>query len=220
MSGKSSVIVLPTERLLKCSSETISDLASVVNAGYHPVIEKFNVVLSNRITSVPLFFSDLCLEPETCLMYVMVKDTDNVGPDLKLLESGDDFELYTLGDNYSGYRFKVENVSATIAFHPMPYEKNQHAYEITAFSSFVPHGGIDIFNHTVSNFSSTFPSCNELVARVIVEHNLVSYYNQKLDFEEYNRVKINKDRLHESGFFDSFKTQSDFHIADMRRYIR
>lgn len=216
---KSTVVALPIEQLLKCSSETAGDLTKIVNAGYHQAIERFHIVVNPRVSSASSFFTDLSLKPQTCIFYVMVKSKDAVGPNLKLLEAGDDFELYGLDDNYPGYRFILDNVKATVAYRPLPYEKNQQAYEVTAFSSFVPRGGIDIFNYTLADFRATYPDCDELIVRVIVEHNLVSYYHEKLGFDEYNRVKIFQDRLLESGFQPSFKTNSDFHIADMRRYI-
>ena len=217
--NKNIVIALPIERLLACSGLTAGDLTKVVNAGYHQAIERFHIVVNPRVSSESSFFSDLSLKPETCIFYVMVKDKAAVGPDLTLLESGTDFELYGLGPDYTDYRFELANVKATVAYRPLPYDQNPRAYEVTAFSSFVPHGGIDIFNYTLAHFRSKYPACDELIVRVIVEHKLVSYYNSKLGFEEYNRVKIYKDRLLESGFQPSFKTNSDFHIADMRRYI-
>ncbi|SMN19006.1 similar to Saccharomyces cerevisiae YEL072W RMD6 Protein required for sporulation [Maudiozyma saulgeensis] len=214
------IIVLPIEQLTKFSQDAITDLTYIVNEGYKKQIIKYGIVVNPRIHDNESFFIDLSLKPNTCLVYIMIKDINKIGGPINIINETEDFKLYEINENYiEKYRFPMDNIMATVAYRPLPYDQNENAYEVTAFCSFVKRGGIDIFNGTKTNFIKRFPNCNELIVRVIVEHNLVPYYEQKLQFTEFHRNHIACDRLQESGFQKHFKTNRDFHIADMRQYI-
>lgn len=216
------IIILPIEQLIQFSSEAVNDLTYIINEGYNKQIIKYGIVVSPRIDSSKSFFSDLSLRPHTCLFYIMIDDITKIGGPLRLVqEIGNNTTLYEIDspNGYASYRFPMENIMATVAYRPMPYSENANAYEVTAFCSFAKHAGIDIYESTKTNFKKHYPHCNELIVRVIVEHDLVSYYHDRLGFTEYNRTLIHCNRLLESGFQPTFKTNSDFNVADMRQSI-
>ncbi|CAB4254286.1 similar to Saccharomyces cerevisiae YEL072W RMD6 Protein required for sporulation [Maudiozyma barnettii] len=216
------IIVLPIEQLENFSEDAIADLTYVVNEGYRKQIVKYGIVVNPRIHDNDSFFTDLSLKPKTCLVYIMIKDVQDVGGPLRIIDTEEnaDFILYEINETYiKDYRFHMENVMATIAYRPFPYEVNAQAYEVTAFCSFTKRGGIYIFQGTKPDFIKRFPNCNEFIVRVIVEHDLVPYYETKLNFTEFRRTHVSCDKLEESGFFSSFKTNQDFHIADMRQQL-
>ncbi|KAG0670454.1 hypothetical protein C6P45_002358 [Maudiozyma exigua] len=216
------IVVLPIEQLVQFSADAISDLTYIINEGYRKQIVKYGIVVNPRIDSPDSFFIDLSLKPKTCLFYIMIDDITKIGGPLKLIQENEHHtRLYEIDSSgrYEDYRFPMENTRATVAYRPLPYSENINAYEVTAFCSFAKHAGIDIYESTKPDFGTRFPTCNELIIRVIVEHDLVSYYHDKLGFTEYNRTLIRHDKLLESGFQRTFKTNADFNIADMRQSI-
>lgn len=218
---KKNIVILPIEQLVQFSSDAINDLTYIINEGYKKQIIKYGIVVNPRIESPNSFFTDLSLKPNTCLFYIMINDITEIGGRLKLVRESYGTKIYEIDSSsgFTSYRFPMDNTMATVAYRPLPYSENADAYEVTAFCSFATHAGIDIYDSTKPDFKARFPSCDELIVRVIVEHDLVSYYHNKLGFTEYNRTLIHCDRLLESGFQPTFKTNTDFHIADMRQTV-
>lgn len=213
-----SIISIPIEILQQCPEETISDLMKIVNNGYHKQVTKYNIVQTPRIHEVSTFFSDLGLDIPKCQLYMMVDNIDAVSSGLISRDTVGTYLLYEVRE-VAKYRFDESNVLSTLAYRPLPQKKYPDSYEITGFTSFGKGCGLATFNSTLSHFQNMCTDCKKLVIKVIVEHELVSYYEQKLGFVEFDRILQKRSELKDSGFEDSFMVSQDFHVSSMERVL-
>ncbi|CCD24390.1 Rmd6p NDAI_0D00760 [Naumovozyma dairenensis CBS 421] len=216
--SKSKIIVLPTPSLKTCPVSTIQQLVDIINKGYEKPMIKYNLVQTQRIRGPAVFFQELALADDRSLLYLTVKDTEEVSGALQEDTTIGDYEFFTIKSNES-YNFTPDNVQATIAYRPNPQDDAPNTFEVTAFTSFIRNGGLDIFNATLPHFKKIDQKCDRLLVKVIADHELVPYYENKLDFIETHRVLVPKSQLEKSGFHDTFRVSRDFHVASMIRDI-
>lgn len=216
--GQESILVFPIELLKNCTHGTFEELMIMINKAYERQITNYGVVTQQRITSPDSFFHDLELTDDKCIFYVMVKDVEAVNGKFEQFANTDGYKWYNLvasGD----LKFSLDNVKASIAYRPFPSEKHPNDYEISGFTSYAKGCGIEICNITIPYFKKHIPTCDRLVAKVIVEHELVPYYINKLDFVEQYRTLFKKDEIHKTGFHEGFSVSRDFSIATLTRDI-
>ena len=206
------IISIPIEILQGCRKETINDLMKIVNNGYHKQVTKYNIVQTPRIHHSTTFFSDLGLDIPKCHLYMMIEGIDSVTLGLVPQGTVGSYPLYEINE-IAKFKFDEKNVLSTLAYRPLPQKKYPDSYEITGFTSFGKGCGLETFNSTLSHFQKMRSDCKKLVIKVIVEHELVSYYEQKLGFVEFDRILQKKSELKDSGFEDSFMVSQDFHVS-------
>ncbi|CAB4255447.1 similar to Saccharomyces cerevisiae YEL072W RMD6 Protein required for sporulation [Maudiozyma barnettii] len=213
-----SILAIPVNLLRECPANTIMDLMTIVNNGYDKQVVKYGIVQTPRIHEVTTFFGDLGIDIDDCILYVMVDDVNDVVPGLLSSGTVGGYKWYDIKEILP-FKFSTENVKSTLAYRPLPQDKYSDSYEITGFTSFGKGCGLKTFEHTLSDFKQRYNDCKKLVIKVIVEHELVSYYEQKLGFVELDRVLQKKSELQSSGFEESFMVSRDFHVSSMVRTI-
>lgn len=216
------ITVLPISILKISSKETINSLYKILNKGYEKPTLEYKIVLNPRIKFPEVFFEDLGFleKQEKCYFYVMVnKDLERSTQFSKTFrqlkfQTNDNLKWYTSSSADLDFYFPIENVLATVGFKYL----EETRYEVTGFTSFGKGCGIDIFEESLAHFKKEI-SCSNLVAKVIMEHNLVGYYESKLGFREVKRLLIKKDELLSSGFEHGFLCTQDFHISILERQL-
>ncbi|SMN21617.1 similar to Saccharomyces cerevisiae YEL072W RMD6 Protein required for sporulation [Maudiozyma saulgeensis] len=217
-SPQRSILAIPVNLLKKCPQRTIMDLMEIVNNGYDKQVVKYGIVQTPRIHEVNTFFGDLGLDIDDCIMYIMVDNVNDVMEGLISTGNVDGYEWYDIKETLP-FKFSTDNVKSTLAYRPLPQDKYPNSYEITGFTSFGKGCGLKTFEITLSDFKRRFNNCKKLIIKVIVEHELVSYYEKKLGFVELDRVLQKKSELQSSGFEESFMVSRDFHVSSMVRTI-
>lgn len=215
-----SILAIPVAALTQCPDSTVQGLMDIVNAGYDKQVVKYNIVQTPRIHELGTFFSDLGLDIDGCIMYLMVEDVAAVSPEI-------DAEKFSTVGQYKLYEiptplpltFTQTNVKSTLAYRPLPQEKYPNSYEMTGFTSSGKGCGLQTFNNTLGHFRQRCTGCEKLVIKVIVEHELVTYYERKMGFVELSRTLQKKSELQSSGFEDSFMVSQDFHVASMEKVL-
>lgn len=184
--------------------------------------EKYQLVQCLRIHSPASFFDDLGLKSPQCTLYVMVKDIENLlpggssSPTLSYIDTIDEFKFYTITEPDT-FHFAEDNVLATVSYKPI--SESGDCYEATSFTAFAKRCGINIFNASLKHSKDGHLNCNRLIVHVIVEHDLVPYYQDKLHFEEVERGLIKRKDLQSLGFQEGFVAARDFHVSTMERLL-
>lgn len=76
-------------------------------------------------------------------------------------------------------KFFSNSIDAYIVYRPLPSEEYLNDYEISDFTFYTNGCSIEICNVTTSHLKKHIPTCDRLVAKVITQHDLVSYYINK-----------------------------------------
>lgn len=215
-----SILALPVNVLRRCPDSTVQGLMDIVNTGYHKQVVKYNIVQTPRIHELGTFFSDLGLDIDDCLMYLMVDDVAGVSSEIDQDDciSVSQYKLYNISQPLP-LLFTQENVKSTLAYRPLPQEKYPNSYEMTGFTSSGKGCGLETFNNTLAHFKQRYNQCEKLVIKVIIEHELVTYYERKMGFVELSRALQKRCDLQSSGFEDSFMVTQDFNVASMEKVL-
>lgn len=212
------IISIPIEILQQCPEETIRNLMNIVNKGYDQQVVKYNIVQTPRIHSVSTFFSDLGFEKPQCYLYLMVQNMDDNTAGIIPTGTVGSYPLYEVS-HPADFRFDEENILSTLGYRPLPQEKYPDSFEVTGFTSVGRGCGLQTFDSTLSHFKDRHTDCKKLIVKVIVEHELVTYYEKKLGFVEFDRILQKKDELKGTGFEDTFVASQDFHVSSMERVL-
>ncbi|CCF58599.1 hypothetical protein KAFR_0E04490 [Kazachstania africana CBS 2517] len=217
-SAENSIIVISGPVLQKCSDGTLRALTAILNKGYDLPRYKFNAVQSDRVQDHESFCHDFGLDEEGTMLYLLVNDIKDISSELKLIGTTGSYPLYS-SDVPGHYNFSFENVLATIAYKTFPASEIPNSFEVTAFTSFGKGCGIEIANATIEHFKKVHPSCDSLIAKVITNHDLVPYYEKKLNYIELDRITVPKKETVKAKFHDSFKIACDIQVATLKRMI-
>lgn len=216
--SKRSILSIPIPVLRACPESTIADLREVVNDGYDKQVVKYNIVQTPRVHFISTFFANLGLTDDRCLLYVMIDSVEDIGGSPEYITELGDYKLYDIKES-AAYNFSRENVKATLAYRPWPKDQYPGSFEITGYTSFDKGCGLQLFNSTLSTFKKTYIDCEKIVIKVIYEHDLVPYYEKKLNFVEIGRSLVKKSETKEAGFEDFFTVGRDIHVCTMERVI-
>lgn len=220
-----SVIILPVTVLAQSSNATKSSILEVINRGYDKPRFKYQIILNPRIKSIDVFFSDLGFDKdqEECSLYLLVKDKDELIPNFDdLFETLNVKEANYIGTTSYYYPkvdklvepFSTSNLLATIGYKPT----DKGIFEITGFTSFAKGCGVNLFNYSVAHIQREF-YVRKLLANVVLEHDLVEYYERKLGFKETDRVLFKKGDKSSAGFENNIEVSKDFHIARLEKLL-
>ncbi|CCE63387.1 hypothetical protein TPHA_0E02970 [Tetrapisispora phaffii CBS 4417] len=220
--SESLVIVLPVTQLKKSSPNTIYSLFSIVNKGYEKPTNEYKIVLNKRIESPDLFFEDLGFSKchERAFFYVLVDSSLLNNPQFassfKKVQATSNYFEYSYTDNEQSlnFGFPFDQVLATVGYKPI----SNGSFEITGYTSFGKGCGVELFNKSLFHLT-TQVNVTTLIAMVIVEHNLVGYYEKKLGFTEIERIIVKKTDPKSSGFQGNFKCAKDIHISHLQKAI-
>lgn len=217
------VIIIPAEVLFKSSDAVKRSLMEVINLGYDKVRYKYNVILTPRIKSVETFFSDLGFQDNgyRCFLYFLVRK----GKAFQLISNfHESFErvcqpairgidFYKPGVESLNFEVPFQNISAVIGYKPT----SESTFEITGFTSVARGCGSLLANLSLLHLKEQFhPS--KLVANVIVDHELVGYYEEVLGFTETSRSLFDVDNR--QGFEESLVASKNFSIAKLEKSIK
>lgn len=189
------ILVLKADQLACSPKDVLSSLAEILNEGYNGPRFKYNVVLTPRISNPDVLVTELgmrehagrsllfvAIRPEHCLTY----DTT--------VKSVAGLEWHTPTATTFDTPLERDHVLGMIGYHPYEPASNAAHYEITAFVSFARGLGRTLARETMKYCASipgTLGTITAFVARVIVQHELVSYYDS-LGFQEVDRVTVFK----------------------------
>lgn len=220
-----SVIFLPIKVLLRATDQTKQSVFEVINRGYDIPRFKYGIILSSRLKSVNHLFSDLGFDKneENCFMYLLVKDVDLALPNFhhsfrKIEEVSTDHLPVYYSPKFDAIDtpLDISRVLATIAYKPNGNDR----YEITAFTSSAKGCGIKLYNYSILHMQAqTHLSCKRLLAHVVMEHDLVGYYEKKLGFKEIDRFLFKNDEENSSGFKDDILISQDFHVVELEKWL-
>lgn len=121
------------------------------------------------------------------------------------------YEYYTIENNNNNENNKTSEE-----------DSSKHcSMEITSFTSFRKNTGTVLLNLLIKDINATVLSrssiiVNKLIAIVIVEHELVGYYEKKLGFVETDRWEVSLSKTKNKKGIEALK---DFHLAYMYREI-
>lgn len=197
--------------------ELISFLTQVINDGYD-INKKYNIILSTRIKNESMFISDLGFyNPENSIL-VLVKPKDL--PPNKVSEQLNDHILIEEQDltfDFDG--LAKEQIIGTIGLKAVK-DEGKASWELTGFVSNAKGVGKYLINK-VSELGRAY-GIKTLLASVIFEHNLTTYYGQYgfIEYAEKQKQNINENGLVVSGTLedDIYATQ-DFHISFLRKTL-
>lgn len=218
-----SIIILPINIIRNSTNVLKESIFELINRGYDKPRFRYNIILTPRIKSVDVLFSDLGFQEDEdkCIIYLLVTDRERS----KLVPNFDEcFEKTSDCCNSHAVTFykprgeklhhplTIGHVLATIGYKPV----EEDTFEITAFTSFAKGCGKLLANYSILDLQKRFHLL-KLRANVIVEHDLVGYYETVLGFEEIDRFRF--DLEHSAGFESGIETSTDFHIATLEKVI-
>lgn len=220
-----SVIILPVKVLVRSSDATKLSILEVINRAYDKPRLKYQIILSPRIKSIDVFFNDLGFDKDQdkCSLYLLFKDKNESIPHFDDLFETLNVRQANYIDNTSYYYPKVDrlfepfngnSLLATIGYKPI----DKGIFEITGFTSFAKGCGVNLFNFSVAHIQDQF-YVHKLLANVVLEHDLVDYYERKLGFEERDRVLFKKTDKSSAGFENNIEVSRDFHIAKLEKLL-
>lgn len=212
------IVALPLEILANSCQQVIHGLFTVVNKGYDKPRFKYNVILSPRIKNADVFFTDLGFEEnlQECVLFLAVLDCEKLMPGFhdifaKLKIDYDDNNWFVPKVRKIDQTFNTASILGTIAF--KPYPSTLKSFEITGFTSF-ERGVGKVLLSASTNYYQKELLAEQIVAKVIVEHELIEYYTSIHGFIEVERTLIKKGEQ-KSGLEDGIITSGDFHLATL-----
>lgn len=220
------IVILPVEILKNSSKDTKYSLYTTINRGYDVPRLKYGIVVSARVHSLETLFSDLGFDKniEKSSFYLLLNDPALAYPtfyenfEQVKGETNEDLSLptyYIPKFQFLTDAFNSEHVLATIGYKP----NNKESYEITGFTSMGNGCGIKLFNSSVIHMMR-FHKCKRLVADIIMEHDLLGYYEKKLGFVEVQRFKVLKEEHQPKVFDDKVECTKDFHVIKMIKDLK
>ena len=215
------IVILPVEILKKSSKDTKYSLYRTINRGYDVPRLKYGIIVSPRVHSLETLFSDLGFDKniEKSSLYLLLNDPTLAYPNFHEHfeqlkgETNKDLSLptyYIPKVQFLTEAFDSEHTLATIGYKP----NNKESYEITGFTSMGNGYGIKLFNYSVIHMMRSH-KCKRVVADIIMEHDLLGYYEKKLGFVEVQRFKVLKEQHQVKVFDDKVDFTKDFHVIKM-----
>ncbi|CAI4037143.1 hypothetical protein SMKI_02G0050 [Saccharomyces mikatae IFO 1815] len=220
------IVILPVKVLKNSSRNTKYSLYTTINRGYDVPRFKYGIIVSPRVHSLETLFNDLGFDKniERSLFYLLLNDPVLAYPNFYenfeqfRCEANEDLPLrtyYIPKFQFLAYAFDSEHVLATIGYKP----NNKESYEITGFTSMGNGCDIKLFNYSVVHMMR-FHKCKRLVADIIMEHDLLGYYEKKLGFVEMQRFKVLKEKNQPKLFDDQVECTKDFHVIKMIKELK
>lgn len=216
------VILLPVKILWNSTDAVRGCLYEVINRGYDKARYKYQIILTPRISSLEMFFSDLGFQVDSdrCFLYLLSRKEEL--PYL-VADFYDTFEKICLPavDGITFYQPCVEHLSsafdasrilAIIGYKPA----SETTFEITGFTSLAKNCGALLANNSLLHLKEHF-SPEKLVAHVVVDHELVGYYENVLGFREIGRFLFDVDGRR--SFEQGIKVSRNFHIAKLEKVL-
>ncbi|SCV99559.1 LAFE_0A05842g1_1 [Lachancea fermentati] len=215
---KQSILVLPADVLAQSDQSIISSIVDFINRGYDRNRSKYNLILSQRIKNSESFFTDLGFDKNQhqSHLFLMIDDWTLITTHFHELFVEFSSKSEPSRVWYTPIKPLPENISfssaiASIGFKPVCNEPG--CFEVTGFTSCKPGAGKDLLQATAKYYNVDL-GARRLVAVVIVEHDLLKYYQEIHGFQEVERQLIEKDSVSET-LEDGVVARSDFTLAKL-----
>ncbi|OBA24880.1 hypothetical protein HANVADRAFT_54246 [Hanseniaspora valbyensis NRRL Y-1626] len=183
--------------LFNLSSKHQLEILNKVNTGYYRNNVKFNVTAGYRIKNLSTFKSDSGFEDhlDKCYLYLFMEKGktfyDNLikSPNLKR-ETFQDYEVLFVKENDDSYlKFDSSDIKGTLGFKPHHNYLDGKTIEPTCFTTFLPKLGFFMLPYLEKHFATLF-KVEQYIVEIIVEHNLLDYYNKYHNYTEIKRIVI------------------------------
>lgn len=221
LSDSYDVIVLPVKTLWNSTDAVKSCLFKLINQGYDKVRYKYQIILTPRIKSPELLFDDLGfqVEDERCLLYLLVRRDESSHFVAHFNETfvrlrgpvASNIAFYQPCVERLTFGFDMSRILAIIGYKPA----SESTFEMTGFTSLAKNCGALLAKNSLLHLKERFRP-EKLIAHVVVDHELVGYYEKILGFTETSRFMFDVDSR---NFEQSIKVSRNFHVARLEKLL-